>query len=148
MHLWGSSEAPAGGEKDASQSAPKDSKRAASQHEEQVDARGSALAERRGGARRYAKRNAWFVTVLREHRCSASGAATGTTRAGRSPRARTSRLDGNKQFQAAAARVGNRCLSNYYVRTALAAAPPRTRSRPGYRNGGPEVSIWRKRGTY
>ena len=59
MHLWGSSEAPAGG---AGRFAPKDSKWRTSQHE------GSTLADPRwlSSARHYAKRNAWFVTVLRD----------------------------------------------------------------------------------
>ena len=59
MHLWGSSEAPAGG---AGRFAPKDNKWRTSQHE------GSTLADPRwlSSARHYAKRNAWFVTVLRD----------------------------------------------------------------------------------
>lgn len=106
MHLWGSSEAPGGG---AGRFIPKDSKWRSSQVE------GSTLADPRwlSSARHYAKRNAWFVTVLREplqRVWSRYWYDTGCSIT------EEKWLDGSK-CGGGGRGVGNRCLSNYYVRT-------------------------------
>jgi len=102
MHLWGSSEAPAGG---AGRFAPKDNKWRTSQHE------GSTLADPRwlSSARHYAKRNAWFVTVLRDP-VQRVWSRYWYDKGGSISEKKW--LDGNK-CGGGGRGVGNRCLSNY-----------------------------------
>jgi len=125
MHLWGSSQAPGGG---AGKFAPKDSKWRSSQVE------GSTLADPRwlSSARHYAKRNAWFVTVLRDplqrvwsrYWYDTGGSIT-----------EEKWLDDSK-CGGGGRGVGNRCLSNYYVRT-FRAHPRPDAFGPDYNNGLP-----------
>ena len=135
MHLWGSSEAPAGG---AGRFAPKDSKWRTSQHE------GSTLADPRwlSSARHYAKRNAWFVTVLREP-VQRVWSRYWYDKGGVDHRGR-----GGWMVTSAAAAAGAWAI----VASAIITCGPSGVSSadtfgPGYSNGVPRV-IWRKRGMY
>ena len=133
MHLWGSSEAPAGG---AGRFAPKDNKWRTSQHE------GSTLADPRwlSSARHYAKRNAWFVTVLRDP-VQRVWSRYWYDKGGSISEEKW--LDGNK-CGGGGRGVGNRCLSNYYVRTFRGHSSADAFG-PGYSNGVPEGDLAKAR---
>ena len=125
MHLWGSAEAPAGG---AGRYAPKDKGWRTSQVE------GASFADPRwvAGAKSWASRGAWLVTVLRE---PSSRVWSRYFYDGGGPAAKTEAAWLESSNCGGGGRgIGNRCLSNYYVRARADSAsrrgldnPPRRR---------------------